>query len=239
MRNCVPACLLFAASLLAQQKPAFEVAAIRPHSPNEGAFSFNIEDGSGRLTARNMTVRNLSRQAYGWRDSQIAGGPAWINTEGFDIVAQPGAAAGRPRVLEMLQALLEDRFQFHWHEQIRETAGYALRVAPAGPRLTPAKDGPSRMQIGNISAPRMTLESLCQIFEFELAKPVVDQTGLSGSFAIELQWARQNPSPAPEPDTSLPSLFTAVREQLGLRLEFAKLPVKMFVIDDVQRPSAN
>jgi len=70
----------------------------------------------------------------------------------------------------------------------------------------------------------MSLESLCQIFEFDLLKPVVDQTGLTGTYAIELQWARQNPSPAPEPDTSRPSLFTAVREQLGLRLDSAKLP---------------
>jgi uncharacterized protein (TIGR03435 family) len=142
-------------------------------------------------------------------------------------------------VLEMLQSLLEDRFQFHWHEQVRDTAGYALRISPAGPKLQPAREGPARMQIGNLSAPRMTLESLCQIFEFEVARPVVDQTGLSGSFAIELQWARENAPATPEPDLSLPSLFTAVREQLGLRLESAKLPVKMFVIDDVQRPSQN
>ena len=240
LRACSASLLLCAASLSAQQTPAFEVASIKPHAANEGSFSFEIED-SGRLTVRNMTVWNLARQAYGWRDSQIAGGPSWLRTEGFDIIAQPGliAPVPRSRVLEMLQSLLKERFQFQWHEEVRATAAYALRVAPGGPKLAPARDGVPKMQIGNLSAARITMESLCQIFEFELAKPVVDQTGLSGSFAIELQWAREKASLGPEPDLSLPSLFTAVRERLGLRLEPEKLPVKMFVIDEVQRPTSN
>jgi uncharacterized protein (TIGR03435 family) len=240
MRKWAGAGLLFTAVLWAQEKPAFEVASVRAHSSVDGRFSIDVTD-SGRLTARNMTVWNLIRQAYGWRDLEMTGGPAWIKTDGFDVVAQAGQepSVERSRVLAMLQVLLEDRFRFRWHGQVRETAGYALRVAAAGPKLPPAKDGRDRLQMGNLAAPRMSLESLCQILEFELAKPVVDRTGLSGTYAIELQWARENSSGAQEPDTSRPSLFTAVQEQLGLRLESAKLPVKVFVIDDVQRPSEN
>jgi uncharacterized protein (TIGR03435 family) len=234
------ACGFFSTISWTQEKPAFEVASVRAHSPGEGQFSFDVED-SGRLTTRNMTVWDLIRQAYGWRDSQISGGPAWIKTDGYDVVAVAGqpAPVERSRVLGMLQVLLQKRFHLHWHEQVRETTAYALRVAPGGPKLAPAKGGSARLQKGNIVAPSMTIESLCQILEFELAKPVVDQTGLRGSYAVELQWARDNPSAAQEPDTSRPSVFTAVREQLGLRLESAKLPVKTFVIDDVQRPPDN
>lgn len=244
MRNCVrrwvAGCLLWGAIGWAQEKPAFEVASIRAHSPAEGAFSFDVTE-SGRLTIRNMTVWNMIRQAYRQRDSQISGGPAWIKSDGFDVVAEAGQGAHveRPRVLEMLQSLLEDRFRLRRHEEIRETAGYALRVAPGGPKLAPAKEGQARMQMGNLASPSMTLESLCQILEFDLAKPVVDQTGLSGSYALELQWARENQPAAQESDSSRPSLFTAVREQLGLRLESGKVPVKTFVIDDVERPSGN
>jgi uncharacterized protein (TIGR03435 family) len=123
---------------------------------------------------------------------------------------------------------------------MHEMTVYALRVAPGGPKLAPAKEGqPGRMQMGNLSAPRLTLESLCQTLEHETRRLVVDQTGLKGSYAIELQWARDVAGGTLEPDTSRPSLFTAVREQLGLRLESAKLPVKVFVIDEVQRPGEN
>ncbi|HZL56205.1 MAG TPA: TIGR03435 family protein [Bryobacteraceae bacterium] len=232
--------LFFAALLCAQDKPAFEVASVRAHGPDDGRFSFDIKE-SGRLTTRNMTVWNLIREAYGQRDSQMTGGPAWIKTEGFDVAAQPGGGAPveRSRVLHMLQALLEDRFHLRWHEQIRETSGYALRLAAGGAKLGPAKEGRPRLQMGNLSDPRMTLESLCQILEFDLGKPVADQTELHGTYAIELQWAREKLSAAEEPDTSRPSLFTAVREQLGLRLEPAKVPVKTFAIDEVERPSEN
>jgi uncharacterized protein (TIGR03435 family) len=85
----------------------------------------------------------------------------------------------------------------------------------------------------------MTMESLCQILEHETRRPVIDQTELKDSYAIKLQWARDAAKGISEPDISRPSLFTAVREQLGLRLESARLPVKVFVIDEVQRPGEN
>src|SRR5213076_1925186 len=106
----------------AQEKPAFEVASIRAHSPSDGSFSFDIKE-SGRLTVRSMTLWNLLRIAYGWRDSQMTGGPAWIKAEEFDIVAQAGEPppVARSRVLDMLKGLLADRFHLRWSEQVRET----------------------------------------------------------------------------------------------------------------------
>jgi uncharacterized protein (TIGR03435 family) len=182
-----------------------------------------------------MKLWDLLRQAYHWRETQMAGGPAWIKSEGFDIDAVPAMPSDRAHVLEMLQTLLAERFHVRWHEETREMPAYSLKVDAGGAKLAPAKDGQARMQMGNMSAPSLPMEAFCQILEFEVGRPVVNQTGLAGPYAFELHYARD----AAVTDTSLPSLFTAVREQLGLRLESAKLPVKVFVIDDAQRPLGN
>ena len=93
--------------------------------------------------------------------------------------------------------------------------------------------------MGDLDAPSMSLESLCQILEFELDRPVFNRTGLSGSFAIQLQWASGRAPTANTPDASQPSLFTAVEEQLGLNLESIRAPVVFFVIDNLETPSEN
>jgi uncharacterized protein (TIGR03435 family) len=234
--------LMLLSTLWAQEKPAFEAASIHANTSSEIGQSFFDVSGAGRLIARNMDVWNLVRLAFGLRDSQMAGGPAWLKSQGFDIqaTASPtGTVVARPRALLMLQTLLEDRFHLRWRNQMREMAVYALRVAPGGSKLGPAKLGqPGRMQMGDLSVPSMTMESLCQILEHETKRLVIDQTQLKDSYAIELHWGRDAKG-APEPDTSRPSLFTAVQEQLGLRLESARLAVKVFVIDEVQRPAEN
>ncbi|HVV44076.1 MAG TPA: TIGR03435 family protein [Bryobacteraceae bacterium] len=220
--------------LVAQERSAFEAASIHASAPGLDRFSIDVTD-SGRLTVRNMKVWDLLRQAYHWRETQMTGGPAWIKSEGFDIEAVPSMPVDRTRALEMLKTLLEERFHIRWHEETREMPAYALKVDAGGAKLPPPGNGPARMQMGNMRAPSLPMEALCQILEFDAGRPVVNQTGLTGPYAIELRYARD----AAVADTSLPSLFTAVREQLGLRLESAKLPLKVFVIDDAQRPSEN
>jgi uncharacterized protein (TIGR03435 family) len=235
--------LILLSTLWAQEKPAFEAASIHANSSSEIGQSFFDLSGAGRLTARNMDVWDLVRLAFGLRDSQMAGGPAWMKSEGFDIQATAsatGTVVVRPRALQMLQTLLEDRFHLRWHNETREMAVYALRVATGGPKLAPAKEGQSgRIEMGDLSVPSITMESLCQILEHETRRLVIDQTQLKDSYAVKLQWARDVAKGTSEPDTSRPSLFTAVREQLGLRLESARLAVKVFVIDEVQRPGEN
>jgi len=235
--------LILLSTLWAQEKAAFEAASIHANSSSEIGQSFFDVSAAGRLIARNMDVWDLVRLAFGLRDSQMAGGPAWIKSEGFDIQATAsatGTGVARPRALQMLQTLLEDRFHLRWHYQMREMAVYALRIAPGGPKLALAKEGRSgRMQMGDLSVPSMTMESLCQILEHETRRLVIDQTELKDSYAIKVQWARDAAKGTSEPDTSRPSLFTAVQEQLGLQLESARLAVKVFVIDEVQRPGEN
>src|SRR5215831_19446898 len=235
--------LMLLGALSAQERPAFEAASIHANTSSDIGQSFFDLSGAGRLIARNMDVWDLVRLAFGLRDSQVAGGPAWIKSEGFDIQATAsatGTVVARPHALQMLQTLLEDRFHLRWHNEMREMVVYALRIAAGGPKLAPAKEGRSgKMQMGDLSVPSMTMESLCQILEHETRRLVIDQTQLKGSYAITLQWARDAANGTSEPDISRPSLFTAVQEQLGLRLESVRLPVKVFVIDEVQRPGEN
>jgi uncharacterized protein (TIGR03435 family) len=236
-----PSVFLLAVLCFAQEKPAFEVASIKPNPDGPGSFSADIAP-SGRVTFRNFNVWNLIRLAYGLRDLQMSGGPPWIKNRGFDIQAQPASSATpvpREQTLRMLQTLLEDRFDLKWHRESREAQAYGLTIARGGPKLPPAREGRGRTMFGDLDAPSMTLDSLCQILEFELDRPVLNRTGLSGSFAIQLQWASDRTPAANPPDASRPSLFTAVQEQLGLKLDSTKAPVDFFMIENVDAPSEN
>jgi uncharacterized protein (TIGR03435 family) len=236
MRLRTLALLLAAASVgSAQQKPAFEVASVKPNLEGSGDFSFDFA-ADGRVTARNFTVWNLIRSSYNLRELQMSGGPAWIKTRGFDIQALPAKPVPRPEVLKMLQTLLEDRFQLKYHRETREGPAYALTVANVRPKLPPAHEGPQQPKFGDLDQPSMTLDSLRQILEFDLDRPVFDRTGLSGPFAIRLQWYSQR---AANPDPSQPALSTALQEQLGLKLESIKAPLDYFIIDSVEAPSEN
>src|ERR1044071_9410474 len=178
--------LMLLSTLCAQEKLVFEAASIHANHSSEAGQSFFDLNDAGRLTARNVVLWDLIRQAFGLRDSQMAGGPPWIKSDGFDIQTTASAnatAVERPRALQMLQALLEERFRLRWHEEMRVVTVYALRVAPRGPKLAPAKEWkPGTVRMGNLSAPSMTLASLCQILEHETRRLVVDQTGLKDSY---------------------------------------------------------
>ncbi len=231
------ALLFLAGCCLAQPAPAFEVASIKlnPDGP-ETSFSYDISP-SGTFSTRNVTLWTLLRFARGLRDLQISGAPPWAKTQGFDIQAQPAGLIPRDQVLLMLQTLLQDRFQLKAHNEIRQVPAYALTVASGGARLTPASGEEARtLRIGNINSASITVASLASMLEFDLGRPVVDRTGLTGSFTIHLEWAPEKDLAAGSP---LPSSFTAVQEQLGLKLESTRAPVETLVIDSVQMPSAN
>ena len=237
MRTRMATLLLIAAACAAQPAPSFEVASIKlnPDGP-ETSFSYGIAP-SGILTSRNLTLWNLIRFAFALRDNQISGAPAWAKTQGFDIQAQPAGPVSREQSLQMLQTLLKDRFQLRFHMETRELPAYTLTVTNGGSKLPPADGEEARtLRMGDLNSPSMTLAALSEMLGFELERPVVDRTGLAGPFAIHLQWASDR---APVPDSTLPSLFTAVQEQLGLKLESTRAPVEIFVIDSVQQPSEN
>lgn len=240
IREFVP--LLIVVGLSAQERPAFEVATIKPNRQGpESGFSENIA-ANGRLTARNVTVWNLIRLAYGLRDRQISGGPPWIQSQGFDIQANPaqaGAPIPKEQTIRMIQTLLEDRYQLKSHRETRQLPAYALTVDTRGPKLPPPREGSGRTMLGDLDAPSLTLASLCEILEFDLDRSVVNQTGLTGPYAIRLQWASERSLKVVAADPSSPSLFEAVREMLGLRLQTTQVAEEIFVIDSVEQPSEN
>ncbi len=242
MRAVGYALFLVAVACFAQEKPSFEVASVKPNTGGaERGFSVDISP-SGRLTIRNMDLWNLIKTAFSLRDLEISGGASWIRNRSYDIQAQPAPSPNpvpREQVLRMLQALLEDRFRLKWHKETREGPAYGLTVARGGTKMGAAHEGQSRLKFGDLDASSMTMDQLSQILEFDLHRAVVNQTNLAGSYAVRLQWASDRMTGANAPDTSLPSLFTAVQEQLGLKLEAIKAPVETFVIDSVEAPAGN
>jgi uncharacterized protein (TIGR03435 family) len=228
----------------AQDQAKFEVASVKANTsgPQTG-FSLNVTP-EGRFSARNFTVWNLIRQAYHVPDLQISGGLGWIKTAGFDVEARPASPVPRDKMDEMLRTLLDERFQLKVHTESRNLPAFALIVSNSGSKLQPATgtDGPQNAMLGQLVEPKMSMVQLAQILEFDLDRPVIDRTGLTGDFSIHLQWTRERDRTAAgdvPADQSRPSIFTALQEQLGLKLESIKAPVDVLVIDRVELPSAN
>jgi uncharacterized protein (TIGR03435 family) len=225
------------------KKAEFEVASIKPTATMDGSLTSDFTPGGG-FTCRNLTVQVLLRIAYEVQDYQFSGGPGWIASTGFDIQARAAAGTGersRQQVLQMLQSLLADRFHLVLHRETRQLPVYNLVVGKTGPRLQAADSTASSnfsQKMGHLNTRKMSMKTLGELLAADLKRPVRDETGLQGDFAFTLEWTR-GLSESDAGTSSLPSLFTAVQEQLGLKLESAKGPVEILVIDDVGIPSDN
>jgi len=232
--------------MAADAHPAFEVAAIKHSDPNDGIHRFHME---GRHFAiENQTVKRLMMFAYGVNKSQIAGEPEWANSEWFDVDGVPDVE-GEPNVKqaqEMVRALLRDRFGLKFHREQREMPIYALTVAKGGPKMKKTQSDPNSLPDqsgGNSSGIRRmkftnnSMEELALGMQFYLDRPVVDKTGLPGKWDFDLAWTYDD-TRLTDPDAP-PGLFTAVQEQLGLRLDAVKAPADVLVVDSVEKPSAN
>jgi uncharacterized protein (TIGR03435 family) len=234
----------------AQPSQTLEVASVKP-SRNTTAES-NLDSVRGRLTATNITVRELIRLAYGVKDYQIAHAPGWLDSERFDIVAK--AISGKTNSLEdeksLLRELLTDRFQLSTHREAKRMPVYLLVVAKGGPKLAPHNDGGAKTRggCGRLVGRRVTTDAIATMLSRQLAREVINRTGLSGEYDVQLDFTPDS-GPCRVSDSqgglvvtdpsSRPSVSTAVQEQLGLKLESAKGPVEFLVIDRVERPSDN
>ena len=251
----------------AAQTPAFEVASIRPNNSDRSGSRSSFENG--RFTATNISVRTLMQyDAFGIPGPQIVGGPAWLSSDKFDIAAKvDDATSEKIKTLsheeetllnrQLVQQLLADRFKLIVHRETKELPVYALIVAKGGPRLTLSKEADGGASIstntssgnGRMTAKGLTMarlaQSLTQTFASELGRIVIDKTGIQGRYDLALQWTPDNRSAAPtnasnESSTAAgPSIFTALQEQIGLKLESTKGPVETLVIDHVERPTEN
>ena len=240
--------------MAADAAPTFEVAAIKLSDPNQRRL-FSIGNGT-EVAAVGVTVNDLIVFAYGVHARQISGAPAWVESDKFDIRGKP-EGGGRPNPAQfktMLQKLLADRFQLAFHRDKKRLTVYALTVGKNGPKLTrseatsPIPNLPFRP--GNLPASNATMEEFAGVMQAHLDRPVVDQTGLQGRFDFQLQWtpdetqsdSLRGPGPAPKPPELVetqPDLFTAIQQQLGLKLESTRVQTDVLVIDKVEKPSEN
>src|SRR6185312_15099973 len=206
----------------------------------------------GRLDATNVTVQRCIIGAWGVSPSQIAGGPDWINTDRFDISAKAGQPTEDDAVfMLMLRELLGDRFGLALHTESRPMQAYVLEVgksgpSPAGLRKTASPDSADSSTNTNgtntqtsITARKTSMNLLARILGRELRQPVIDRTELAGDFDFVLSWTPDRLRAGAPADSDLPSIFTAIQDQLGLRLRSEKVPIDVLVIDRVQKPSVN
>jgi uncharacterized protein (TIGR03435 family) len=224
------------------QLAEFEVASIKPNKTNERMY-YGLRNGS--LTVRNMTVRGLIQTAYGKRDFQITGGPAWITSECFDIDAK----AARPLKAshDMEKSLLASRFQLQFHRETKVASVYSLVVARGGLRMKlsadqsePERGGPKEIGQGRIIGDGIPMYIIANLLSNMMGRAVINNTGLTGKFDVDL---RPLPSEPPDPLTQadFPNLavIDAIEKQLGLRLESIHAPEEILVIDRIEHPSAN
>jgi len=237
---------------LHEGKPSFDVASVKQNVSGVGYM-----DGTpgGRFIATGIPLRMLIVEAYGVRDTQLIGGPGWMNTDKWDVEAKPKEEdASRPdRGALMLQSLLEDRFQLKSHRETRELLVYELTVVAGGLKLKTSSGVPPgrprmRMGRGSIEAYETSVAAVIRFLSNQLDRIVVDKTNLQGLYDFNLKWTPEvRPATgaagatAPEPPllSDPPSIFTALREQLGLKLESGKGPVEVLIIDSAERPAEN
>ncbi|MBZ5634141.1 MAG: TIGR03435 family protein [Acidobacteriia bacterium] len=241
--------------MAADANPSFEVATIKPSNPDTPGQSILVGRGGTNLfTTTNTTLNDLITFAYGVHLRQVTGGPGWLETEKYDITAKPDQAGipNATQVRTMLQKLLAERFHLTFHRDKKELAAYTITVAKTGPKLAKNETGGMLPGFGgrgpgNIAVRNSTMEEFAGFLQGRIVdRPVVDQTGLSGKFDFTLLWRPDqlaapgpNAPPLPADLESRADLFTAIQEQLGLKLEAAKAPVEVLVIDRVEKASEN
>jgi uncharacterized protein (TIGR03435 family) len=235
--------VLFAGVLLAQTA-SFDAASIKPSEAPDGSSS-GITTRKGFMRAGNVTLKRCISGAYGVPEAQIIGGPPWIGDLRFDIAAKTDQPAGDAELMSMLQTLMADRFHLALHHQTETISGYSLIVAKGGIKAVvsdPETEPTTNTSRARIEAKGCPMWRLVSKLAGILGVPVVDATADSRSFDFTLKWIPDAvmAKAAPGSDAANgPSIFTAVQEQLGLKMEARKVPVDTLVIDHVEPPSEN
>ncbi|HEY2382194.1 MAG TPA: TIGR03435 family protein [Terriglobia bacterium] len=243
----------------ASVRPQFEVASVKRN--NSGSRSGGLRGGIGRYSVTNLPLSVLIQVAYNVRDFQIVGAPAWVNLERYDIAATGEGNLDNNQISgPMVQALIAERFKLVMHGETRDLPVYFLTIAKSGSKLkasqclprepnTPAPPNQPRSTFcGSITISGASLEASTQMQKLAdalsgvLQRKVLDRTGLTGDFDMKLRWTPDLSTPvnadAAPPDGG-PSIFTAIEEQLGLKLESGKAPIDVLVIDHIDHASDN
>lgn len=248
----------------AQQSQTFDVVSVRRSTSGEVGGRIGIQPG-GRFVMVNMEIRSLIGSGYPTDTSEFVNAPSWIFTEKYDITATAPPNTSRADMEPMFRALLAERFKFKGHYETREQPVYEMvlaradRALPAAvktldidcdarrtaslrgeklPELAPLQNGmpPCSMSMSGtqLISNGMTMANFARSIQGSTGRVIVDRTGLTGHYAFTLNYTS-----APRPDSDVPSVFTALEEQLGLKLQSSRGPVRVLVIDAIERPTEN
>ena len=235
--------------------PQFEIATVKPNRStdpnNDKGYWRAVKGDEVKITMRNGNLLTFIEEAYGLKEYQIKG-PEWLKSERFDIVATASHVT-RSQLALMLQTLLKERFKLEVHRESRVLPVYALVQGKNGAKIQPVKaegDAGVWNGIGKLTAKKLSMPNFAESLSGQMDRPVVDMTGLEGVFDFTLEYTNQNIQPLPGGDGdggavapdfgSGPSIFTALQEQLGLKLESRKAPVQILVVDHAEKvPTEN
>ncbi len=236
----------------ADADPAFEVATVKLSNPDQGLRGLRMQ--GRQFTAINLSVHDLILIAYGIHPRQLLGAPDWIEKERYDVLGKPDVE-GQPNNRQMralIQKLLADRFNLKFHREKRELSVYLIVVGKTGAKLTKADGDPKADPVmffygAEFIAKNTTMVDFAGFLQQGvLDRPVLDQTGITGRYDFGLLWRPEvrpagpgNNPPPPSDTDGLPDVYTAIQQQLGLRLEAAKTPTEVIVIDRLEKPSEN
>jgi uncharacterized protein (TIGR03435 family) len=240
--------------MAADADPAFEVATIKPSRPDAQGKAFTIR--GRQVITLNTNLADLITFAYGVHARQVVNAPEWAGKDHYDITGLP-AGEGLPnerQLRTMMQKLLADRFKLTFHREKQELSVYALVVGRDGPKLTRSGGDPNGLPglmfrgLGVLPGVNASMADLASVMQGAvLDRPVVDQTGITGRYDFTLTWTPDESQfrglgvrvPPPPENATAPSLFTAMQEQLGLRLDATRAPAEVLIIDRVEKPSAD
>jgi len=230
--------------------PSFEAATVKANKSGEVRMAVDFQ-GGGRFSATNVPLKILIALAYHVRPEAVTGGPGWLGSDRFDIVAKALQTTPPDEIRRMLQTLLAEQFKLEMHTDQKIMPAYALLPGKARLKLQPSEPAlltdqrcrPGEPIAGekHVVCEHMTMALFADVLQElaprEIAVPIVDQTGIQGTYTFNLAWVSAVPGdPANPPDPSAgPTLFEALDSQLGLKLESKKLPRPVIVIDRVER----
>jgi uncharacterized protein (TIGR03435 family) len=241
--------------MAADANPSFEVATIKPSKPDDQRKAFIVNGNQFHII--NQPLTQIISFAFDVQAKQVIGLPDWADTDKFDIDGKPdgeGAPNGKQWKL-MIQKLLADRFKLTFHKDKKELSVYVLSVTKTGAKMTKNDSAPNGLPalffqgLGKLNVRNALITDFTGLMQSAvLDRPVVDQTGLAGRFDFSLNWTPDDsqfggmgakiPPPTDSADAP-PNLYTAIQEQIGLKLEATKAPADVMIIDKVEKPSAN
>lgn len=239
MRNLVIVGLLIgpAFSQSTMNAPVFEIASIKLNTSADGHSSSHISNGE--LMLRNVSLKDCIELAYHVTGARLSG-PDWLSSTSFDIIAKPPSGSPHDVYRLMTQALLADRFKLAIHHESRILPAFALVVAKNGPKLEKGEPGGAHVSSKktNLTGRGMTMADLAEFLSGRVDRTVVDKTALDGVFDLHLEWSPDEK--LTDDKAARPSIFTALQEQLGLKLQAEKLPLDVVVVDHIERlPTEN